>query len=56
MHTHSTSENLNIYTLYLGLCLTLIALLVKISADDILKYFSNFFQKIGFNISCKLSP
>ena len=32
-------------------------MLGKISADDILKYFSYFFpQKIGFDISCKLSP
>ena len=29
---------------------------VKIAADDILKYFSYFSQKIGFDISCKLSP
>ena len=30
---------------------------VKISADNILKLFSDFFfQKIGFDISCKLSP
>ena len=28
----------------------------KISADNILKYFSYFSQKIGFDISCKLSP
>ena len=27
----------------------------KISADDILKYFSYFSQKIDFDISCKLS-
>ena len=36
-------------------CLTL-ALWVKFSADDILKYFSYFSQKTGFDISCKLSP
>ena len=30
-----------------------LALWVKYSADDILKYFS---QKTGFDISCKLSP
>ena len=29
---------------------------VKISADDILKYFFLFYQKIEFDISCKLSP
>ena len=29
---------------------------VKISADTILKYFSYFSQKIGFHLSCKLSP
>ena len=28
----------------------------EISADVILKYFSYFLQKIGFDISCKLSP
>ena len=33
-----------------------IALWVKFSAEDILKYFSCFSQKIGFDISCKLSP
>ena len=26
------------------------------SADDILRYFSYFSQKIGFDIACKLSP
>ena len=26
------------------------------SADDILKYFPYFYQKTGFDISCKLSP
>ena len=30
-------------------------MLCKIS-DDILKHFSYFFKKIGFDISCKLSP
>ena len=35
---------------------SLLALWVKFSADDILKYFSNFSQKTGFYISCKLSP
>ena len=34
----------------------LIALWVKFSADDILKYFSYFSQKTGYDISCKLSP
>ena len=29
---------------------------VKISADDILKYFSNCFLKIGSSISCRFSP
>ena len=29
---------------------------VKFSAEDIRKYFSNFSQKTGFDISCKLSP
>ena len=29
---------------------------MKNSADIILKYFSYFSQKIGFDISCKLSP
>ena len=29
--------------------------LVKISADNILQYFSYFSQKIDFDISCKLS-
>ena len=33
-----------------------LALWVKFSADDILKYFSYFSQKTGFDISCKLSP
>ena len=35
-----------------------LALWVKFSADDILKYFSYFFspENIGFDISCKLSP
>ena len=28
----------------------------KNSADDILKYLSDFIQKTGFDISCKLSP
>ena len=28
----------------------------KFSVDDILKYFSCFSQKTGFDISCKLSP
>ena len=28
----------------------------KNSADNILKYFSYFYQKTGFDISCKLSP
>ena len=31
------------------------ALWIKISADAILKYFSKFSQKTGFDISCKLS-
>ena len=32
-------------------------MLDKISADDILRYFSNFFfQKKDFDIACKLSP
>ena len=39
-----------------GLLNALIACLVKISTEDILKYVSYFFQKIGFDISCKLSP
>ena len=33
-----------------------LAFWVKFSADDILKYFSFFPQKTGFDISCKLSP
>ena len=33
-----------------------LALWVKFSADDILKYFSYFSQKTGLDISCKLSP
>ena len=33
-----------------------IAFLVKITADDILKYFSYFSQETRFDISCKLSP
>ena len=33
-----------------------LALDVKFSADDILKYFFYFSQKTGFDISCKLSP
>ena len=32
------------------------ALWVKFSADNTLKYFSDFFQKTGFDSSCKLSP
>ena len=32
------------------------ALWVKFSADDILKYFSYFSQKTGFDILCTLSP
>ena len=31
-------------------------MLGKILADDILKYFSYFSEKIGFDISCKLFP
>ena len=34
----------------------MLSTLGKISADDILKYFSIFFQKTRFDISCKLSP
>ena len=30
-------------------------MLIKISADDILKYFSYFSQKIGFGSSCNMS-
>ena len=33
-----------------------LALWEKFSADDILKYFSYFSKKTGFDISCKLSP
>ena len=33
-----------------------LALWVKFAADDILKYFSYFSQKTGFDISCTLSP
>ena len=33
-----------------------LALWVKFSADDILKYFFYFSQKTGYDISCKLSP
>ena len=33
-----------------------LALWVKFSADNILKYFSYFSQKTGYDISCKLSP
>ena len=33
-----------------------LALSIKFSADHVLKYFSYFSKKIGFNISCKLSP
>ena len=33
-----------------------LALLVKFSVDDSLKYFSNFSQETGFDILCKLSP
>ena len=36
-------------------CLT-INMLGKISADDILKYFSYSSHKMGFDMSCKLSP
>ena len=32
------------------------AIWVKFSADDILKCFSYFTQKTGFDISCRLSP
>ena len=32
-----------------------LALWVKFSVDDILKYFSDFSQKTGFDISCKFS-
>ena len=32
------------------------AVCIKFSADDILKCFSYFSQKTGFDISCKLSP
>ena len=39
----------------MGEILTL-SMLGKITADDILKYFSYFYRKIGFAISCKLSP
>ena len=34
----------------------MLSTLGKISADDSLKYFSYFFQKTGYDISCKLSP
>ena len=35
----------------------MLSMLGKIfSADDMLKFFSYFFQKTGFDISCKLSP
>ena len=34
----------------------MLSTLVIFSADDILKYFSYFSQKKGFDISCKLSP
>ena len=37
-------------------CYSRLALWVKFSADGILKYFSYFSQKTGFDISCKLSP
>ena len=33
-----------------------IACWVKISADDILKYFSYFSLEVGFDMRCKLSP
>ena len=33
-----------------------LCMLGKISADDILNYFSHFSEKIAFDISCKLSP
>ena len=36
-------------------CSLRLALWVKFAADDILKYFSYFSQKTGFDISCKLS-
>ena len=36
--------------------MTRLALWVIISVDDILKYFSYFFQKIGFDSLCKLYP
>ena len=36
--------------------MSLHAFWVKISADKILKYFSYFSQKTGFEFSCKLSP
>ena len=32
------------------------SMLGKIFSSDILKYFSYFSQKIGFDIACKLSP
>ena len=34
----------------------MLSMLGKISANGNLKYFSYFSQKIGFDISCKLSP
>ena len=36
--------------------LTLQACWVNFSADDILKYFSHFFQETGFDLLSKLSP
>ena len=45
------SHNYSLFILALAL-----SMLVKISADDILKYFLYVFQKIEFYFSCKLSP
>ena len=38
----------------LHVSISISACLVKISADDILKYYFGFLQKTGFDISCKL--
>ena len=55
---HVTTEGLlhmKIYALFVS-WLYCLALWVKFSADNILKYFSFVSQKTGFDISCKLSP
>ena len=48
-----TPEEICRYENNVYICL---ALWVKFSADNVLKYFSHFSQETGFDVPCKLSP